>query len=272
MQAYAVARGSSAKYAAVCRITLLSSLVYGRDVALRASWMVLALFVFVQLWTFTFENQPGGVIEGFTLGDMIWYLVMTETVALSAPRVSMKIDEEVKSGELAYVLAKPYNYVLYHLAGYWGEGALRLPVNFAVGSVIALATIGPPETSLVAVLAAAVAVVFAVTINFLVEASIGLTAFWFEDSQPFFWIYQKLVFTVGGLFLPLEFLPGLLRDIASVLPFATVTYTPARLLVAFEWQEAALRFGLQIVWLLVIAAGCWAIYSRAVRRVSVHGG
>ena len=271
MQAYAGTRGSLAKYPAIFRITLLSSLVYGRDVALRSGTMVLVLFVFVQLWTFTFESQ-GGVIEGFTLRDMIWYLVVTETVVLSAPRVSLKIDEEVKSGELAYVLSKPYNYLLYHLAGYWGEGALRLPVNFAVGSLIALATVGPPQTSLVAVLAAATAFVFAVTINFLVEASIGLTAFWFEDSQPFFWIYQKLVFTVGGLFLPLEFLPGLLRDVASVLPFATITYTPARLFVAFEWQEAALRFGLQFAWLLLIALGSWAVYGRAVRKVNVHGG
>jgi ABC-2 type transport system permease protein len=234
--------------------------------------MVLVLFVFVQLWTFTFEGQATGAIEGFTLRDMIWYLVVTETVVLSAPRVSLKIDQEVKSGELAYVLAKPYNYVLYHLAGYWGESALRLPVNLVVGSLIAVATVGAPQTSLVAVLAAATAIAFAITINFLIETSIGLTAFWFEDSQPFFWIYQKLVFTAGGLFLPLEFLPGLLRDVASVLPFATVTYTPARLFVVFEWQEAAARFGLQVAWLLLIAAGCWAIYSRAVRKVNVHGG
>jgi ABC-2 type transport system permease protein len=263
---------AAVKYPAVALITLQSSLIYSRDVLLRALTMMIVLFVFIQLWTFTYGALDESRVAGFSLRDMIWYLVITETVALSAPRVSLKIDEEVKSGALAYVLAKPYNYVLYHLAGYWGEGLLRIPANFAVGSVLALIAVGAPDTSVPGVMAMAIALAVSITFNFFAEASIGLSAFWVEDSQPFFWIYQKFVFTLGGLFLPLEFLPKLLGDVARVLPLAAVAYTPGKLFVGFTWEEFAVRAALQLFWLGAVAGLCWFIYARAERKVNVHGG
>lgn len=45
-------------------------------------------------------------MAGFTLTDMIWYLAMIESIALS--RAHIQISEEVKSGDLAYALCKPY--------------------------------------------------------------------------------------------------------------------------------------------------------------------
>ena len=37
------------------------------------------------------------------------------------PAVGKTIDEEVKSGSLAYSLSRPYNYGLFHYAGYMAE-------------------------------------------------------------------------------------------------------------------------------------------------------
>jgi ABC-2 type transport system permease protein len=262
----------TAKYQAVARVTLESSLIYSRDVLLRATTMLLVLFVFIKLWTFTYSRSASAVIEGFSLRDMVWYLVIGETVVLSAPRVSLKIDEEVRSGALTYVLAKPYNYIIYHFAGYLGEATLRVPVNFVTGAALALVAVGMPHTSLAGVGGMTIAFLLSVTFNFLVEATIGLSAFWFEDSQPFFWIYQKLVFMIGGLFLPLEFLPRFLGTIAKLLPFATAVYAPARLFVGFTWGDLITRLALQLFWLACIGLVCAFVYGRAVRKVSLHGG
>jgi ABC-2 type transport system permease protein len=261
-----------AKYTSVLRITAIAALVYRGDVLIRLVAMALILFIFVQLWTTTYRSAGITSLAGFTLHDIIWYLVVTETVVLSASRVAVRIDEEVKSGELAYVLLRPYSYVGYHLAAYWGEAALRLPVNIVLGGLIALAAVGPPSVSAAACAAAALAIVLGLTLNFLIEASIGLLAFWFEDTVPFFWIYQKLVFTVGGLFLPLALLPGPLAAIASKLPFAAVTYAPARIFVGFATDVALEQLALQLGWVAAFAAIAALIYGRAVRKVSIHGG
>jgi ABC-2 type transport system permease protein len=261
------------KYTSVLRITAMGSLVYRGDALIHCVWMGLILFVFVQLWTVTYERGGFRSVAGFSLADMVWYLVITETVVLSAPRVSMKIDEEVKSGELAYVLLRPYSYGAYHLSAYWGEAAIRLPINAALGSAVALAAVGPPPAfSAAAAAATALAIVASLTLNFLVELAIGLLAFWFEDTLPFFWIYQKLVFTIGGLFLPLELLPGPLAAVSALLPFAAVTYAPARIFAAFSPGVFATQLALQLVWIGVLAGMAAAVYSLAVRKVNIHGG
>ncbi len=260
------------KYTAVLTATALSSLMYPRDMLVPAAFMALVLFVFAQLWTVTYEQTGGVPIAGLTRGDLIWYLVLTETVVLSAPRISQKIDEEVKSGELALALVRPYNYVLYHLARYWGEAALRLPLNFTVGATIALAASGPPAVTPLSAAAGLVALALALTLNFAVETAIGLTAFWFEDTMPFFWIYQKLVFSLGGLFLPLDLFPQVLAAIARFLPFAGVTYAPARLFVSFSWEALAWLLTVQVSWLLALGCLMALVYTRAVRKVNIHGG
>jgi ABC-2 type transport system permease protein len=261
-----------AKYGSIVRITAIAALVYRGDVLVRLIAMGLIMFIFVQLWTVTYRSTGITSLAGFTLHDMIWYLVITETVVLSASRIVVKIDEEVKSGELAYVLLRPYSYVGYHLAAYWGEAALRLPVNLLLGGSVAVLAVGPPTASPVALAATALAIVFGLTLNFLIEASIGLLAFWFEDTVPFFWIYQKLVFTIGGLFLPLTLLPGALAAVSGKLPFAGVTYAPARIFTAFSPEILLEQLSLQILWLAVFAGIAALVYGQAVRKVSIHGG
>jgi len=260
------------KYEAVLRQTLLTSLVYGRDLVVRGTFTAVVLLVFAQLWTTTYEAVGGGLVDGFTLRDIVWYLVVTETITLSAPRVSLKIDQEVKSGDLAYVLTKPYNYVLYHLAGYWGEALVRLPLNFGIGGAVALLSVGPPALTAPGIVAAALTAALGLALNFAIEAAIGLAAFWFEDTQPFFWIYQKLSFTIGGLFIPLDLFPGLPGTVARWLPFAAVTYAPARLFVLFSPDAFVSLLALQLGWLLVLGALLAVTYSRAVGRVTIHGG
>lgn len=263
---------AAGKYTAVLKVTALTSLAYQGDVLFRCLNMALVLFVFVQLWTATFGLGGFQSMAGFTLRDIIWYLVVTETVVMSAPRVSERIDEEVKSGEIARALIRPYSYVGYHLSAYWGEAAIRLPIVVALGAAVALIAAGPPAVSPAAILAAALMVVLSMTLNFLFEASIGLLAFWFEDTIAFFWIYQKLVFTIGGLFLPLELLPGPLAEVSSKLPFAAVAYAPARVFVDFSYESFAELAALQLVWIAVLVLVVAVIYRRGVREVNINGG
>jgi len=246
--------------------------MYDRDVLVRSIFMVVALVVFVQLWTATYAATGLSQVQGFSLRDLVWYLVITEVVALSTPRVAQTIDTEVRSGDVAYALARPYNYPLYHLSAYWGETLLRLPLNAVLGGVVAFIAVGaPPATPLNAV-ATLILGAAAITLKAMFEVMIGLTAFWVEDTQPVEWIYGKFLITIGGLFLPLELFPDWLAAIARVLPFASITYAPARAFVASDWQTLAPIVAIQAVWLAIGWCILMLIFSRATHRVVAHGG
>ncbi|MBI2940708.1 MAG: ABC-2 family transporter protein [Chloroflexi bacterium] len=260
------------KYGEVVLVTAQNGLAYPVDTFARSGFMVVVIFVFVQLWTVTFELSGQQSIAGFDLPRMIWYLVLTETIVMSCPRLFSRIDQEVKEGDLAYALGRPYNYALFHYASYLGNALLALPLNFAVGAALAFALAGPPPLPAVAWPAVASAAFLAITLNFAVELAIGLLAFWFEDTYAFIWIYQKVVFTLGGLFLPLDLFPGALRRLAEVLPFSSIAYGPARLVAGFDTALWATTVATQLFWLAALVGLVALLYRRGVRRVNINGG
>jgi ABC-2 type transport system permease protein len=260
------------KYRDVAVVSLQTALAYPVDVLARAGFMAIVIFVFSQLWTVTFSLADRPTVGGFDLSGMLWYLVLTETIVMSCPRTFNKIDREVKSGDLAYMLNRPYNYAIFQYATYLGSALLALPINFTVGAGLALALAGPPHVPGAAWPAIALAVLLAISLNFVVELAIGLLAFWFEDTYAFFWIYQKTVFTLGGLFLPIEVFPSTLRALAAHLPFTSIAYAPARLASSFSVGAFLETIGTQVVWICALAALAALIYRGGVRRLSLNGG
>ena len=140
---------SISKYAAITRINLQSNLAYIGEFAYRSIFMVIILYVFIQLWRTTYSVTGTSQIAGLTLSDTIWYLVMTETIMLSKMRFAGKIAEEVKDGSLAYTIGRPYSYLLYHFFCGIGDTLLRMVINFVAGSILVTLLVGPmPATKL----------------------------------------------------------------------------------------------------------------------------
>jgi ABC-2 type transport system permease protein len=250
----------------------MGALIYDRDVVLRSAFMVVALVVFVQLWTTTYTSTNQSIIQGFTLRDLVWYLVITEVIALSSTRIAQTIDTEVRSGDIAYALSRPYSYPLYHLASFWGETLVRLPVNVLLGSAVAFIAVGPPPTEPLALLATLLLGAGAITLRGMLETLIGLTAFWVEDTQPAEWIYGKFIITIGGLFLPLDLFPDWLATISRALPFASTAYAPARAFVGIDLPTLAPLILTQLTWLALSWLAVVGVFSRATHRLVAHGG
>ena len=262
-----------AKYAAVFEVTLRSQLAYAGELALRTTFLVIILYVFLQLWRATFAAEGTSTIAGFTVAHMIWYLAITEAIITSRGRVSANVDAEVRSGEIAYRLVRPCGYAGYHLAQHAGERALRFTLNLAVGGALALLYVGPVPLAFPGVAVAAIVALVGVAIDFLASFAIGLLAFWIEDTSSVQLIYSRVLMLLGGMLLPLEIFPEPLRSIAAALPFSTMLYAPARL--ALAGGDAAWVLDLlarQAASLVLVGAGVWLLYRAAQRRISVNGG
>src|SRR5512135_1779772 len=64
------------KYGAIAQINLQNSLAYAGELANRSLFMVLILYVFIQLWRATYGALGAATIAGLSLADTLWYLVM----------------------------------------------------------------------------------------------------------------------------------------------------------------------------------------------------
>lgn len=261
-----------AKYLAVFRVSIASNLAYAMEVVFRALMLIAIVFILSQLWKTTFELHGAKILNGFTIADMVWYLVAAEAIAMSMPALTRRIDEEVRSGQLAYLLGRPCNYVFYNYAQYLGERLVRFLLNSIVGIILALIVVGLPHITLPGLLAWPLVVVLAMSIDFVAYFCIGLLAFWTEETQSFAFVFSRMTLVLGGVLAPLEIFPQPLRSIAQALPFSTILYGPAHTLVHFAWSFFGALLIQQVVTLLVGGGLLSILYRVAIRRVNMNGG
>jgi ABC-2 type transport system permease protein len=260
------------KYAFVALLSARSNMVYMAELLSRVVFLAIVLYIFSCLWQVVFK-QGGRCLPGeFTLQQMIWYLAATEAIYLSATRVSLNVDLDVRSGALVSYLQRPLSYPLYSLASNLGERGVRLLVNLAVGVLVASILVGIPKLSVQGVLFFCLLIPLSITVDFLGCFLIGLCAFWIEDTSGIFLIYSRITMILGGMLFPITFFPESVRQVIEWLPFAAVLYAPAKMLVApsaLDFLCAGVR---QLLALIVFSGLVFAVYRQAGKRVFVNGG
>lgn len=260
------------KYSAVLQVSIANNLAYIMEVFFRALLLIVLVFIIGQLWKTTFSVRGASTLSGFTISDMVWYLVAAETIAMSMPSLTRRIDMEVRSGQLAYLLGRPCSYILYNYAQYMGERLVRLLINAIIGVALALLIVGLPHFTWMGVIAWPLVTLLALSIEFVAYFSIGLLAFWTEDTNAFSFVFSRLTLVLGGVLAPIEIFPQPLRGIAQALPFSTILYGPARTLVHFEAGRFGWLLVQQVITLGVGSLILLAVYGVAIRRVNINGG
>ena len=259
------------KYWAIFQITLTNSLAYPGELIGRSLMIIPFMWIFYQLWKITYAASGQAVIDGLTLRDVLWYLMLAETIELGRPPLARTISENVKDGSIAYLLNKPYDFLLYQFSTTMGETLFRAAMNAFFGGAVILWLVGPPAHP-EGILIALPAILGAWILHFCVTVMIGLSAFVAEDVSAFMWIYQKLAFVFGGMLVPLDFYPGWLRTIANALPFSSITYGPARLFVTPTTELFVKVMALQVIWIVILVLLLTFTYRRGVAYLTVNGG
>ena len=260
------------KYLAAFRVSLLNQLAYPAELWLRTIFVFLIMFVFSSLWHTTYGELGRARLGGLDLSQMLWYLALTESFILSRPRDSLRIDEEVRSGQLAYGLGRPYNWVLYRFAQLSGERLPRFLVTLLVAAALASLFAGGIGVGWWGIVAGLPALALALVLDFLFVLMIGLLAFWVEDTTPFLFIYDRFLMILGGMLLPLELFPAALRVVAQVLPFSAIVYAPARLFVDPDAERLGALLLQQVGTLALAVVAASALFRYAVRRLQSNGG
>lgn len=236
--------------------------------AVSLGFYVAVVSVLGGLWRVA-ADVNGGHVAGYTAVALTWYIATSEacTVALNI-RMIDDIGRDIGSGAVAVELLRPASVLNVRIAAELGRALPRLAAIVTTGAVVATMTAGgPPRPS--ALLLAVPSLVLAVACNIVAQHSFAASAFWLRDSGSAWFLYQKLVFILGGMLIPLEALPGWLHTAASLLPFAAMSYIPARL--ASGHVEPILLLE-QVGWLGVLFVAARAAFRAGERRLQVVGG
>lgn len=260
------------KYVAVFRIQISNHIVYVTDFLLRTVFLILILFIFTQLWKTTFSVTGEQEIAGFTLVTMMWYLVITEAIMTAMPRVVDKVETEVKNGDIVYFLQRPLSYVGYHYSSFMAEAGFRVLLNLVVGGTLIFALYGGMNWNFFSVFSTLLLIIGAFTLHFMITMLISLCSFWIEEARGYELVYTRIVMVLGGMLVPLDIFPEWLEQIARLLPFQHIVYTPASVLVGQQPQPLLAVFIEQWTWICLFGALVSAAFYMGVKKLNVNGG
>ena len=261
------------KYLYIFKTELMSNLQYAFDILIGFISYCIMIFIFLNLWQYVYSD-PNELINGYSMNQMIWYVIITEILwmSLGGRKLCKKICDDVRSGNIAYNINKPYNYVEYSLSNHLGLVTIRYILVTILGMILGLLFLHSiPVQSIVQVIAVIISCFFATVINILLITSLGLISFFIEDANPFYWIYSKMILVVGTLF-PIEFFPQVLQPIIKYSPIYVVSYGPAKLFVDFSIGSFIGIMIAQIIYLIIGFSICHLIYNKGVRKLNVNGG
>jgi ABC-2 type transport system permease protein len=258
------------KYLDVFRISARNQLAYLPAFLVRNLFFVLVVFIFSALWRAIYAGRD--LLAGLSMTQVLWYFTLTEVIELSKTNVYMPIQEEVKDGTIAYTLTRPFSYILYYFSQAMGQNLIKMGPMMIEAFLLATLFSGYLPGYFRAIPAGIVLIVAGFAVVTFWQIIIGLLAFWFEEVAPFYWILQKLIFIIGGMFFPIDLFPAWLQGVSKASPFAFSAYWPAITIVDFSVDKFITCLAGQAFYASLLLLAATGLFRAAVRKVHVQGG
>lgn len=244
---------------------------YRFDVFTSIGSFALRVYVLRMVWTALYARNAAP--PGLPLHSILTYsaVALLMGLVLDVDQVS-SLYEKLHDGSIISDFMRPISVPLYFFADGTGEvifHALLIVPSLALALLIV--HIDVPSAGTVA--AFGVSLLLGYFVGFCVNFILNCTAFWTLEIHAAQLIVTWLTDLLGGELVPLVLFPAALQNVLYALPFAAMFSTP---LLIYVGEIPPARYpaaiGLQVLWLLLLAAICTAMWRAGVRRVVVQGG
>ena len=257
------------KYFTVFRFSFIHTLRNYKALVGLSIFLITCLIIFAHLWQVA-AAKIGAV--NLHPDQLLWYIAFNEWVLIALPDMQEDIEEDLRSGKFAYLLPRPISYLWSIFIEGLGVLCARLIVLGVVTFIFTWTRAGDIPFGWRAFPAIVAIGLFAGCIGIVFKMLVGISAFWVEQVEPFHWIWEKLLFTLGGLMLPLAVYPEWLQKIAHFTPFPAILGARSALTIDFTWSNALSVINVLLFWGILGSACLILLYRKGLRIVNIEGG
>lgn len=233
-------------------------------------WVLSGSLPIILLGVWTQAAQQGSF--GLSAVEFARYFLAVFLVRqLTVVWVIWEFEREVVEGKLSFRLLQPIDPAWHHVFSHLSERLARLP--FAVLLIVLFFWLYPsaiwvPSFANTVLFLIAVGLAFA--LNFLIQYTLALLAFWTERASSLqeFWFLFYLF--LSGTIAPLEVFPPQMKTIALFTPFPYLVNFPASILVGLP-TNLVQGFSVMLAWSLgFFAINRW-LWRRGLKQYSGMG-
>ncbi|MGH9776443.1 MAG: ABC transporter permease [Candidatus Acidiferrales bacterium] len=219
--------------------------------------------------------SSGQTIAGYNLGQMVTYVSVGWIIrSFYWNTIDQEMAYEVIEGKIAMDLIKPVSVPWMWISRAMGESAFRLGLLTApVAVLVALIfPVGRPASAIhFALFCVSVLGSFFLmgAINFMIgTCAIPLKSI-LALIRAKFWLIELL----SGVLIPMKFFPERVQAVLAWLPFEHIAYTPLQIYLGmFTLPQAARALAIEWLWVALLLGLAHLWWSRALRKISIHGG
>lgn len=244
------------------RVEFLAHLVLG----------VITLIVLFFVWSAIFKQVDN--FSGYTFSSMISYLVMVRFLHFAARgNTSRMMADEIKEGKISLYLIKPVSYLGWwfscFLAGRLFEAAIRFSI------IIFFVLILPQFLSFPSPDRFAVFLLFipiSLLMNYIYNSLIAYLAFFVTDIR----IFRTTVGLISGFFagelIPIDIMPGFLKNIGSLLPFQYMLFFPIKIFQGTLSNSSLISgVAISLAWIIVLIYLSNFLWRKGLKRYEAIG-
>lgn len=259
-------------YLAYAAKSFHKNLAYRSEVWLRIVISLIWVLIQVSIWRALLGQ---GAVNGISIRGMISYAILTSALSmLMVDRAFAEVDEQLRNGDVALHLIRPYQYPLALLADGLGRSAFSFVFSLLPTVVLATIAFGfsLPPTIAHGILFVA-ACLIALLLSFAIGSIVNMLGFYFLTTWHFQWLMNALKTLFAGVLVPLWFFPRGLRLLAEALPFQFLVFVPASIWIGESGlTDAVLRLLLGLLWTIALLALGWWMWNRITHRLVAQGG
>jgi ABC-2 type transport system permease protein len=225
-------------------------------------------FILMGVWTEAAQDGDFGLSSvEFARYFLAVYLVRQLTVVW----VIWDFEREIVDGKLSFRLLQPLDPVWHHIWSHIGERFARLPFIFGL---VALFFFLYPSAFWIPSLGSlglfAIAISFAFALQFLMQYTLSMFAFWTEKASAIQEVWFLVYLFLSGAIAPLELFPPAVRSIALWTPFPYILNFPASILTGLQ-VDFIRSLGVMMLWLMIFFGINRWLWGKGLRQYSGMG-
>ena len=266
----------------ILRIALEERLVYRGDFALGTLMRFLPIITQIFLWWAVFDSVGGTQsqhhIAGYRFQNVVAYylLTMVSRAFSSMPGLASGIALQIRNGEIKKFLIQPIDLLgflllsrLAHKLAYYAVAAIPFALVFFLCRRFFID--GWPDAGTLA--AFGLSLILSFLLGFFLEASIGLTGFWFLEISSLLFVYMLLSYFLSGHMFPLDMLPAPWNYLVDVLPMKYLAYFPSAVFLGkVTGPELVRELCICAGWVVTFMILSRLMFRWGVKRDSAYGG
>jgi len=228
--------------------------------------------IMVWVWLTILGQQPA--VGGYDKGDFIlYYLLVTVAWYIVGGEFARPIGEAIRSGDINKSLLQPYDVILGKAV--WEQAWKLLSLTLSLPICVLILYLARDmivfELNMATLLYLFLSLLGGAIIFALLQAIIGIAAFWMSEIWPITEMNDMLLQLLGGILAPLTLLPSVVQTITLYLPFRYIFFEPVAIALDKQPNPGGV-IAAQAIFIVLLYSFYKLMWRAGIRKYEANGG